>query len=385
MANSDKNILITPNIGQSSDPKIDFVGFGNSTLTMRVDDDSFGTIVIESNTKKLFSINSDLSNYTFKIKNSFEISPTGITTIGSGFSKVKINSGRGIQIPQKTTLTNAPAKEGVLIFDKELKIANFSSGGEWVDMSDSYKNLPKTILTSSDAQGENRQNTLWAWHDGSDPNGNGLIPLTKTNVTRWMDKSNNHLHLINRVGSSPSDIVFHPGVCGRGAVYYTGGSYITSAVTAPFGNLNGVTWFMVYKSSISDSGARSLATLTPTNPYYVNWYNQDSGRSLRWEAGDSPRANTTFDQVPDTWYVAVGRLSTTYGFTFRVSNGYNLVRTDLSNTITNSSRGVNLGQYSGSFHNNYIGESIIYNSYLGNKQVDIIFNYLLKKWKVSGQ
>jgi len=40
MANTDKDILITPNVGEADEPKIDFVGFDNNPITLKVADDN---------------------------------------------------------------------------------------------------------------------------------------------------------------------------------------------------------------------------------------------------------------------------------------------------------------------------------------------------------
>ena len=54
MANSDKEILITPNRGQSSYPEIKYVGSGNNPVTAKVLDDN--TISFESGTHQLFTV-----------------------------------------------------------------------------------------------------------------------------------------------------------------------------------------------------------------------------------------------------------------------------------------------------------------------------------------
>lgn len=48
MANSDKNIIITPNIGQSGNPSISLTGAGNSSISLTSLDDSLGTLSFQS-------------------------------------------------------------------------------------------------------------------------------------------------------------------------------------------------------------------------------------------------------------------------------------------------------------------------------------------------
>ena len=35
MANTDKDILITPNVGETDEPKIEFTGFDNNPITLK--------------------------------------------------------------------------------------------------------------------------------------------------------------------------------------------------------------------------------------------------------------------------------------------------------------------------------------------------------------
>ena len=62
MANSDKDILITPNKGQSALPEIKFVGSGNDPIYLRVLDDN--TISFEGSQGQLWSINNNLTSGT---------------------------------------------------------------------------------------------------------------------------------------------------------------------------------------------------------------------------------------------------------------------------------------------------------------------------------
>lgn len=62
MANSDKNIVITPNINQAAQPNVVFKGQGNVPITLRVLDDSYGTLSFEGSAGQLFSINNNLTS-----------------------------------------------------------------------------------------------------------------------------------------------------------------------------------------------------------------------------------------------------------------------------------------------------------------------------------
>lgn len=62
MTNADKNILITPNIGQTAKPKIDFTGFDNEPMTLTVLDDN--SLSIDGYQGQLFSVGHNLTTGT---------------------------------------------------------------------------------------------------------------------------------------------------------------------------------------------------------------------------------------------------------------------------------------------------------------------------------
>lgn len=70
MALSQKNIVITPNIGQNADPNIIFQG-ANSSINTNISlisyPDSNGTLSFEASSGQLFSISNDLTNSLFSV------------------------------------------------------------------------------------------------------------------------------------------------------------------------------------------------------------------------------------------------------------------------------------------------------------------------------
>jgi hypothetical protein len=102
MANSDKNIVITPNKGSSSeDPKIEFSGanssIGAQTITARVYPTSNGTLSFEGSAGQLFSITNSLSGTIFSVNDvsgipSFQISDTGDITLAQYSGNVGIGT-----------------------------------------------------------------------------------------------------------------------------------------------------------------------------------------------------------------------------------------------------------------------------------------------------
>jgi hypothetical protein len=80
MADSDKDILITPNSGQAAEPIIKWNGANNTPLYTRVLDD--GTISFEGTAGQLFSISDGLSGVIFSVNDisgipSIEVLDTG--------------------------------------------------------------------------------------------------------------------------------------------------------------------------------------------------------------------------------------------------------------------------------------------------------------------
>lgn len=127
MALSDKNIVITPNIGAAADPKIVFSGADASTspqnVTMQVYPASNGTLSIDGSVGQLFSVTSSMTGTIFSVNDisgipSIEVLDTGLVklaqyngnvTLGSTTSTTTVNgslrvTGTGFQLGPDTTL-----------------------------------------------------------------------------------------------------------------------------------------------------------------------------------------------------------------------------------------------------------------------------------------
>lgn len=101
MANSDKDIIITPNRGQSDDPKIEFRGantsVGAQTISARVYPTSNGTLSFEGTAGQLFSITNSLSGTIFSVNDvsgipSIEVLDSGILKFGQYSGNVLIGT-----------------------------------------------------------------------------------------------------------------------------------------------------------------------------------------------------------------------------------------------------------------------------------------------------
>jgi hypothetical protein len=96
MANSDKNIVITPNNGQASEPQIVFTGFNNTPINMRVQDP--GTLSFQGTAGELFSIADGITNTIFSVGDisgtpQIEVLDTGAIILGQFSSNIGIGTG----------------------------------------------------------------------------------------------------------------------------------------------------------------------------------------------------------------------------------------------------------------------------------------------------
>jgi hypothetical protein len=101
MANSDKNIVIIPNVGsESNNPTINFFGANtslNTQVTIVATPASNGTLSFEGSVGQLFSITNDMSNTIFSVNDvsgipSIEVFSTGLIRIGQYLGNIVIGN-----------------------------------------------------------------------------------------------------------------------------------------------------------------------------------------------------------------------------------------------------------------------------------------------------
>jgi len=116
MANSDKNILITPNINQSDVPKIEFTGYDNSTITLSVESQDFSTASVTGPTRLefkgssgvLYSITNNVGSGTIFAATDeigtplIEALADGTTKIGASYGDVYVGNENGKYTSQMT-------------------------------------------------------------------------------------------------------------------------------------------------------------------------------------------------------------------------------------------------------------------------------------------
>ena len=116
MANSDKNLIITPNIGSTTDdPKIVFSGADSSTtaqdITLRVYPTSNGTLSVEGSAGQLFSITNNLTGTLFSVNDISGIPSIEVTDDGTvSLAEYSGNVGIGTASPTEKLEVNGTIK-----------------------------------------------------------------------------------------------------------------------------------------------------------------------------------------------------------------------------------------------------------------------------------
>ena len=140
MALSDKNIVITPNIGQSADPKIVFSGADASTgaqnVTLEITPKQQGTLDISGSSGDIASF-SDLSTGSiFSVSNDdgnilLDVNETGVVNLS-------LNSG-ALALPVGTTAERPPNPQaGYERWNTDNSAKEIYTGSEWVEIITDY-------------------------------------------------------------------------------------------------------------------------------------------------------------------------------------------------------------------------------------------------------
>lgn len=137
MANTDKDILITPNDGQTAEPTIKFTGAGNTPITLRVLDD--GTVSFEGSSGQLFSISDGLSGTIFSVNDisgvpAIEVLDNGTVKLAPYGGTLQMgNMGTWTTSGNTINLTNG---SGVTKFSFDISLGDFTAQGDIISISD---------------------------------------------------------------------------------------------------------------------------------------------------------------------------------------------------------------------------------------------------------
>jgi hypothetical protein len=155
MATTDKNIVITPNIGQNSDPKIAFSGantaVGAQTINLNVYPNDGGTLSFEGSAGQLFSITNKLTGTLFSVNDvsgipSIEVLDTGLVKIAQYGGNVQIGSASSLLTQYGT------ASLGLSTGSESLRVVPTASAVNYLQVTGSATGNSTTILAQgSDA------------------------------------------------------------------------------------------------------------------------------------------------------------------------------------------------------------------------------------------
>ena len=135
MANSDKNILITPNRGLSGQPETAFTGAGNSSISLKVPDSTTSTLNFESSGTNLLSVDSNLSSgslFTIKDVNDYSAIETDSNQKLFLNKTTQITSSGGLKLPTCTSSSLPTSEEGLMIYDSTEKCLKIGNNKTWV-------------------------------------------------------------------------------------------------------------------------------------------------------------------------------------------------------------------------------------------------------------
>ena len=153
MANSDKDIIITPNRGQSNDPKIEFTGAtvgSSSTITMTAVPKAAGDGVLDisdSEGESIVAFSEDTTGALFSVSDDtgsakFQVSSTGIVD-------AKLNSG-ALGLPVGTSSERpTDASAGYIRWNSTNGAVEVYTGNEWTEMVSEYFPTGSTSFSDS--------------------------------------------------------------------------------------------------------------------------------------------------------------------------------------------------------------------------------------------
>lgn len=209
MANSDKNIVITPNNGSANLPSMVFTGFNNTPITMRVQDS--GALSYQGTFGELFNI-SDLStsnNTLFSVGDIsgtpvLEILDTGFILLGQFNSNVGIGTGsprnkldvrgsfgRGnpTVISSGTTYTVRPTDNWIINSQGSTLTITMPSPALWPGREIGIKNTAPVTIQSASSNIVNRSESTSTQQ--TIVSGDGLWAILVSDGTNWQIMATN--------------------------------------------------------------------------------------------------------------------------------------------------------------------------------------------------
>ena len=173
MANSDKNIVITPNVGLSGLPEVEFTGAGNSSVTLTIPDSSTGTLEFRSGIGTVFSVDGNTGGFTLPSRDNTNLDSMIIPQDGNIEIQANVTLNSQLTLPAigstYSGMVNPSGEEGQIYYDKILKTPMISNGKHWMTLTrPEIIQDPNTLLLNIDPQNYKcyyRDNIHQGWQD----------------------------------------------------------------------------------------------------------------------------------------------------------------------------------------------------------------------------
>jgi len=294
MADSDKNIVITPNRSQTAQPTIVFTGKGNVPITLKLLDDSNGTMSFEGSAGQLFSINNNLSTGTIFSVNDISgvpmidvdasglvrLAPLGGTTYSNtlyGVPRTVAGSGNSVTIRAADGLTSGAGGSIILQPGQQattggngVVVVRQPGGTAGTDELQIYHDGTHTYFANKDTSG----NIYFDVPTGSNP---GLFIRRSDFTTQSLKLTAGDIDNLATVQSVSADMQLRSG---SGDVWIrpgTASNYVTNWFALRLRNLNGQNGailripgnnpagiLQLYDNADSSGGSIAYPAATPT-------------------------------------------------------------------------------------------------------------------------
>lgn len=232
---------------------------------------------------------------------------------------------------------------------------------------------------------------LQCWLDCTDVHANGILPSNGTSISTWNDKSKNTYTFDQAIGGN-QPIFTTNSINSKPTLSFNGTSqYLNCSNTALASSItNAMTVYLVYMVPVLNVAGVLFSTIPiPASPR-VGLLMPFGGSNVA--ILDFCNATTGRIQSPGSWS---GSANTPYIASALASVPMSTMSIYLNTTLqasgTTPQNGVfsgytfTIGAYSSlstGYFQGYIGEFILYNSYLTSAQQTLVYNYLKNKWGI---
>lgn len=338
MANTDKDILITPNDGSSTDdPKIEFKGADASTtaqtITATVYPTNSGTLSFDGSAGQLFSITNDMSGTIFSVNDvsgipSIEVDDDGTirlaeysgnilvgTATDDGSSKLQVNGTTSIDGVLKLETTSDQAFEMRQLSTK---------ANDWNYISFFGRDGTRDAYVGTDADGDlmlySDKNSSYIEMAAS-PNINGNVIVHAGNISSYVGGPTLTATASGAISNGDTCIVNSDGTVSAVATTTAGGTTGGAQQISNFGS-------QFYRNMVYDEGNNQLfAFYKGYNSYSYGRIGTVSGNTITWgsrvtiDTGSSSYLRCVYDKHTGHVIVIYRTGSSAYARTISLSSG----------------------------------------------------------------